>query len=213
MSCPTGYFFQGFVGVGTFLDFVHEFAQVHKFITAYFVVLVEGERFDVTFGHFEVTGTFGEGAVEGTRLAAETFAQVFEAGAYHEAAFGEGRLRTAVNDLQEQFAHGGVDGVAYEVGVKGFENGLAGENFRCHGGRVGHARATDGLDEGFLYDTVFYVKRQFASALLGSAPAHTVGQTRDIDDFFGFHPFSFFGNRCGTVVGALFYNTHVFYFL
>ena len=63
------------------------------------------------------------------------------------------------------------------------------------------------------YDSVFDVECQLASSLLGGAPAYTVGQTRNVDDFFGFYPFPFFGNRCGAVVGAFLNNTHVFYFL
>ena len=108
--------------------------------------------------------------------AAQALAQVFQAGADGQAAFGKCGLGAAVDDLQEQFAHGDVDGVADQVGVQGLEDGLARQDLRGHGRRMGHAGAADGLDQGFLDDAVLDVEGQLAGALLGSAPAHAVGE-------------------------------------
>ena len=44
---------------------------------------------------------------------------------------------------------------------------------------MGHSGTADRLDQSFLDDTVFYVQAQLAGALLGGAPADTVGQTGD----------------------------------
>ena len=112
-----------------------------------------------------------------------------------------------------QFAHGRVDGVANEVRVQGFEDGLARQDFRSHGGGVRHARAAQRLDQAFLDDAVLHVQRQLAGALLGCAPAHTVGQAGDVYDFFRFHPFAFFRDGSRSVVGTFLYNTHVFNFV
>ena len=42
------------------------------------------------------------------------------------------------DNLQEELAHSGVDGIADEVGVQGLEDGLAGQDLRSHSGRVSH---------------------------------------------------------------------------
>ena len=126
-------------------------------------------------------------------------AKVFETRAYYKAVVREGRLRPAVNDLQEEFAHSGVDGVAHKVSVERFQNGFAGEYFGGHSGGVGHTGAAYGFNQRFLNNAVFYVERKFARALLGSAPAHAVGKTFDILDFLCLNPLSFFGNGGGTV--------------
>jgi hypothetical protein len=76
---------------------------------------------------------------------------------------------------------------------------------------VSHTRATDGLNESFLDDTVLNVKREFASALLGCAPSHTVGISRNVGDLLCHHPFALFGNGSGTVLGALGDHTHILY--
>ena len=68
-------------------------------------------------------------------------------------------------------------GIADQVGVQGFENGLAGKDFRSHRGAVGHTGAAEGFDQRFLDHAVFDVQREFAASLLRSAPADTVGQT------------------------------------
>ena len=68
---------------------------------------------------------------------------------------------------------------------------------------MGHAGAAEGLDQGFLDDTVFDVEGQLAGTLLGGTPAHTVGQTGNVADLFGLYPFAFFRNRSRTVVGTL----------
>ncbi|MPM94159.1 hypothetical protein SDC9_141304 [bioreactor metagenome] len=80
----------------------------------------------------------------------------------------------AVDDLQKQLAHGGVDCVADKVAVKRFEDGLARQDFRRHGRGVCHAAASDGLNQRFLNNALFHVEREFAGALLGSAPANAV---------------------------------------
>ena len=111
--------------------------------------------------------------------------------------------RAAVDDLQEQLAHGGVDGVAHQVGVQRLEDGLAGQDLGGHGGGVGHAGAADGLDQGFLDDALLDVQGQLAGALLGRAPAHAVGEAGDVLDLLGLHPPPFLGDGRGTVVGSL----------
>ena len=59
-----------------------------------------------------------------------TLAQVFQACADGQAVLGESGLAAAVDDLQEQLAHCHVDGVADQVGVQSFQDGLAGAGFR-----------------------------------------------------------------------------------
>ena len=91
-----------------------------------------------------------------------------------QAVLGERALGAAVDDLQEQLTHGGVDGVADEVGVQSFEDGLADEDLRSHGGGMRHAGAADGLDESFLDDAVLHVEGELAGALLRRAPTDTM---------------------------------------
>ena len=93
-----------------------------------------------------------------------------EGGTHGQAVLGERSLAAAVNDLQEQLAHGDVDGIAHQVGVERLKNGLAGENLGGHGCGVGHARAAEGLDEALLDDALLDVKRELAGALLRCAP-------------------------------------------
>ena len=116
----------------------------------------------------------------------------------------EGALGAAVGDLQEQLAHGGVDGVTDQVGIEGFQHGLAGQDLGGHGGRVGHAAAADGLHQRLLDDPFFNVEGQFAGALLGSTPANAVRQAADILDLAALHPLALFGDGSGAMVGALF---------
>ena len=103
-------------------------------VTADLAVFVEELLGDVAFGELEVAGTLGLCAVEGAYLAYEALAEVFKTSADGEAVLGEGALGAAVDDLEEEFAHGGVDGVADEVGVEGLEDGLAGKDLSSHGG-------------------------------------------------------------------------------
>ena len=97
-----------------------------------------------------------------------------------EAVLGERALGAAVDDLQEQLAHGGVDGVADEVGVEGLEDGLADEDLGSHGGGMGHAGAADGLDQCFFDDAVLDVQAELTCALLRCAPAHAMRKAGDI---------------------------------
>ena len=100
----------------------------------------------------------------------QALAEVFQRSADGEAVLGECRLAAAVDDLEEQLAHGGVDGVADEVGVEGLENGLADENLGSHSGGVGHAGAADGLDQSLFDDAVLDVQ---ASACMRPAAVRT----------------------------------------
>ena len=78
---------------------------------------------------------------------------------------------------------------------------------------MGHARAADGLNESFLDDAVLDVERELTCALLGSTPAHTVGETGDVLYLISLDPFALFGDGSRTVVRTLFDNTHILYFL
>jgi hypothetical protein len=73
---------------------------------------------------------------------------------------------------------------------------------------VGHTGAAEGFNQSFFDNTVFNVKGKLAAALLGSAPADTVGITGNIGDLLGLDPSALFGNGSGTVVGAFCYNAH-----
>ena len=124
----------------------------------------------------------------GADLAPEPLAQVLEAGAYGEAALGEGRLRAAVDDLEEELAHCRVDRVANQVRIERLEDGLAGQDLGRHGCGVGHPRAADSLDESLLDDALLHVEGELAGALLRGAPADAVGKSGDILDFLGTDP-------------------------
>ena len=89
---------------------------------------------------------------------------------------------------------------------------LPGEDLGGHGRAVGHARAADGLDQGFLDDAVLHVQGQLAGALLRRAPAHAVGEAGDVLDLLGLHPAAFFGNGRRTVIRSLRHTRHVFDF-
>ena len=105
-------------------------------------------------------------------------AQVLQAGADRQAVVGKRGSAAAADDLQEQLAHGHVDGVAHKVCVQRLQNGLAGQDLARHGGGMGHAGAADGLHQRFLDDALFHVQRQLAGALLRRAPANAVRQGR-----------------------------------
>ena len=68
---------------------------------------------------------------------------------------------------------------------------------------MGHSGAADGFDQGFLNDTFFDVKGQFAGALLRGTPAYTVSKTGNISDFLGLGPGTFLRDRGGSVFRAL----------
>ena len=180
-----------------------------EFVTDDGVFFIQREAGDVAFGQFQIAGALRSGAVGGTGHGAQTLAQVFQAGADRQTAFGEGCLGAAVDDLQEQFAHGGVDSVTDEVGVQRFEDGLLRQDLCGHGGGVSHAGAADGFHQSFLNDTVFNIEGQFAGALLRSAPADTMGQTADILDFLRLNPFSFFRDRGRAMVRAFLDAAHI----
>ena len=207
-----GVLLDGLIGVYAFLDVLHHRAHLDVLVADDFVVFVEGELGDVAFCKLKVAGAFGEGAVEGARLRAEAFAEVFKAGADGQTAFGVGTLGAAIDDLEEEFAHGGVDGVAHQVGVEGLKHGLAGENLRSHSSGVGHARAADGFDEGFLDDALLHVERQLAGTLLRRTPTHAVGETGDVLNLGGCCPSPLLRDGCGAVIAALLDATHMFNF-
>ena len=111
----------------------------------------------------------------------------------------EAPTAAAVNDLQEDLAHSNVDGVADEVGVEGLEDGLTGKDLGSHGGRVGHARAADGLNEGLLDDAVLDVQREL--------------KTGDVGNLLSLDPLALLGDGCGAVVCTLGNGAHVLHFL
>ena len=159
------------------------------------------------------------GTMYGTKLKGSRYLEMTEGyctrmalDADGQTALGESGLGAAVHDLEEELAHRRVDGVADEVGVESLQQGLAREDFRCHGGGVGHTRATEGLDEGFLDDAVLDIEGQFAASLLRGAPADTVGKAGDVLDFFCMHPLSFLRNRGVGVVGAFCNAAHLLHF-
>ncbi len=207
-----GAFCKSFVCVDAFFDHVHKHAELAELITDDLVVFVESDFGDVTFSHFEIAWSFGNGGVHRADLAAMAFAEVFETGTDDKTAFRECGLRSAVYDLQEKFTHSSVDCIAHKVGVECFENGFAGENFSRHCRRVRHARATDGFHKSFLNHAVLDVERKLACALLRCAPADAVSKTADVLDFSCLHPLAFFGDRGGTVVRSFCNATHVFNF-
>ena len=190
-------------------DVFEHLAELDELIAANFIVLIQSALEDIALSHLEVTNAFSLSGVHGTDLRTQAFTEVIQSGADGQAVFGESGLAAAVNDLEEQFSHSDVDCVTYEVGIEGFEDGLAGKDLGCHSCGVGHTGTSDGLDEGLFDDAVFNVQGQFAGALLRSAPAHTVSQTGNILDFIGFHPFAFFRDRSRAMLGAFCNDTHI----
>ncbi len=81
-----------------------------------------------------------------------------------------------------------------------------------HGGGVGHAGAAQSLHQGLLDDAVLDVQGQLAGALLGSAPADTVGEAADVLDLLGLDPLTLLGDGGGAVICALGNGAHVLYF-
>ena len=204
--------FERGVGVVALLDEVHHLAEVDELIADDLVLRVERHSGAVALGHFEVARTLGDGAEHRADLAAQTLAEVLEGRADGETVLGEGGLGAAVDDLEEQLAHGGVDGIAHEVGVERLKNGLADEDLGRHRGGVGHAGAADGLDQRLLNDALLDVERQLARALLWSAPADAVGKAGNVGELLGLHPLALFGDGSGTVICALGDRAHMLNF-
>ena len=127
-AVSTGNTLESLVSGYALLDSVHELAHVNELVAAYLVVLVEIHLGDVTLGELEVTGALNLGTIESTSLRDKALAEVLEASTNHETTLREGRLGATVDDLEEELAHGGIDGVAYEVGIESLEDGLAGQN-------------------------------------------------------------------------------------
>ncbi len=203
---------QSLVGVHALLDALHHLAQVDKLVANDLVVLVQGNAGAVALGHLHVAGTLDLGGVHGAHLRVQALAQVLHGAADGQAALGERGLGAAIDDLQEQLPHGGIDGVAHQIGVQRLQNGLADEDLRGHGGGMGHAGAADGLHQSLLDDAVLHVQGQLAGTLLGSTPANTVGQAGDVLDFLGLDPFALFGDGSGTMVRALGNGAHILHF-
>ena len=122
------------------------------------------------------------------------------------------RTGSAVNDLQEQLTHSGIDGIAHQVGVQCLQNGLADQDLGSHCCGVGHAGAAQSLNQSLFNDALLHVQGQLAAALLGSTPADTVGKTADVLDFLSLYPLTLFGDGSGAVVGTLGHGAHMLYF-
>ena len=194
---------QRFVGVVALLDEVHHLAQVDELIADDQVVLVQSAAGDIALGHFQIPGSLDLGGEHGAHLAAQALAQVLQRSAHCQAALGERRLAAAVDDLQEQLPHSGIDGVAHQVGIQRLQDGLTDQDLGSHSRGVGHTGAAQGLDQSLLDDAFLHVQGQLAGTLLGSAPAHTVGETADVLDFLGLNPLTLFRDRRRAVIGAL----------
>src|SRR5699024_8894854 len=122
------------LGVLAVADGFQHLAQTNELVTDDLVVLIQSGLQDVALGQLQVTNALGPGGEDGAGHAAQTLAQVLQAGADGQAALAEGSLAAAVNDLQEQLAHSHVDGVAHQVGVQSFQDGLAGQDLASHSG-------------------------------------------------------------------------------
>ena len=141
-AVTAGAFFECFVGGSAFFNHIHHFSEVHEFVTDDFAFFVKTDAGNVAFGHFEIAHAFFLCGKHSADLTSQTFTEVFERSAYHKSVVGKRRLSASVNDLQEKFAHGGVDGVAYKVGIQRFENGFPRKNFGSHSRGMSHAAAT-----------------------------------------------------------------------
>ena len=173
---------------------------------------IQSQLVDVALGQLQITDALLLGGEDGAGHGAQALAQVVQTCADGQTVLRESGLAAAVDDLQEQLAHCHVDGVAHQVGVQSFQNGLAGQDLACHSSRVGHAGAADGLHQSLLDDTVLDVQRQLAGALLGCTPAHTMGVAADVLDLLGLNPLALFGNGSGAMVCALGDGAHILYF-
>ena len=208
-----GVLLHSLVGVHALLDVFHHRAHLHVLIAGDFTVGVQSELGDVTLSKLQIARALGQRAVQRTSLRAKALTKVLKAGTDGQTALGVSALGATVNDLQEEFAHSGVDGVAHQVGVQSLLNGLAGQNLTGHSGGVGHTGAADGLHQSLLNNAVLYVQRQLAGTLLGSAPTHTVGQAGNILGLRDCGPGTLLRDGGGAVIAALLDATHLFYFV
>ena len=78
---------------------------------------------------------------------------------------------------------------------------------------MGHTGTTDGFDQRLLNQAIFHIEGEFAGALLRRAPAHPVGQARDIADFLDLNPLPLLRYGGRAVVGPLGNHTHLLYFM
>ena len=80
----------------------------------------------VALRQLEIARTLELGGEHGADLATQALAEVFTDRRRWRRPPSENAVwRSAVDDLQEELAHGGVDGVADEVRVEGLKHGLA----------------------------------------------------------------------------------------
>lgn len=149
-------------------DILQHFAQLHELVANDLALFVQGHLQHVAFCHLHVANALEAGGEHGAHLAAQALAQVLQAGADGQAVLGESGLAAAIGQLLEDFAHGHVDGVTYQVGVQALQQSLAGQDFGGHSGGVGHAGAAQGLHQGFLDNAFLHVQGQLARALLGA---------------------------------------------
>ena len=70
-----------------------------------------------------------------------------------------------------------------------------------------------GLHQGLLDDAFLHGQGELAGALLGSAPAHAVGQAGDVRDLVGLDPLALFRDGSRAVMGALLHRAHIFHFM
>ena len=123
-----------------------------------------------------------------------SLAEILKPRADDETVVGKSGLRTAIDNLQEQFSHCRIDRVADEVGIQRLEGRFAGKNLGRHRRGMSHTRTADRFHQSFLDNALFDIQGQFAGALLGCTPAHAVRKAADIFDLFRMNPLSFFGN-------------------
>ena len=180
-----------------------------KFVSDNLIFFIQRHTGNIAFGHFQIARPFGLCAKHSPGLTAHTFAQVIQAGTDWQSAFRKGSLAAAINDLEEQLAHGDVDGIADQIRIQRFQQSLARQYFRCHGSRVGHAGTANGFYKSFFNDSIFDIKRQLAGSLLGRTPANTMSKTTDIFNFFDLHPFAFFRNRSRSMICAFGNGAHI----
>ena len=63
-------------------------------------------------------GVIQEGGKHGAHLTAQTLAQILQGSAHSQSPLGERGLGAAIDNLEEQLPHGGIDGVAHQVGIQ-----------------------------------------------------------------------------------------------
>ena len=116
------------LSVVALLDEVGHLAQGHELVAYNLIVLVESHSGDIALSHLEIADAFVSCAVHCADLRTKSLAEILEACADVKSVVRESGLRAAVDYLEEQLAHSGVDSVADEVGVQSLKNGLAGED-------------------------------------------------------------------------------------